>query len=143
MFGEKLKELRLKKKMTQDEMAAILNVKRQTYSAYERSVSMPEPNTLVTLADYFDVSIDFLLDRAPKFTYRMSPTQVDLLEKYLKLPRKSRRLLSCYADFLAYRVDMGQDEFEPDEEKTPVDFSHEERCLTLFEMMNKVANEPE
>jgi transcriptional regulator with XRE-family HTH domain len=140
MFGEKLKKLRTSKNMTQDEIAALLNVKRQTYSAYERGISMPDANTLVILANYFDVSVDYLLGREEK-VYPMSPSQAELLEKYQKLPRKSRRLLMCYVDFLAYRVDNGQDTFEPDEKPSTLEFSHEKRCLTLFEMMNKVANE--
>ena len=44
MLGNRLKELRTSKKMTQDDMANLLNIKRQTYSAYERGISFPDIN---------------------------------------------------------------------------------------------------
>lgn len=61
IIGTNLKNLRVNKKITQDKMANILNVKRQTYSAYERGVSIPDAGTLKILADFFHVTTDYLL----------------------------------------------------------------------------------
>ena len=63
MLGEKLKELREEKNITQEEMAAFLGIKRQTYSSYERNVSIPDAITLGNIADYLDVTADYLLGR--------------------------------------------------------------------------------
>jgi transcriptional regulator with XRE-family HTH domain len=63
MLGDMLKTLRAEKGVGQDELAQMLNIKRQTYGAYERGVSLPDVNTLATLADYFGVTTDYLLNR--------------------------------------------------------------------------------
>lgn len=47
-------------------MANFLNVKRQTYSAYERGISTPDAITLDKLANFFDCTIDYLLGRGEK-----------------------------------------------------------------------------
>lgn len=62
MLGNVLKNLREKKGVTQDDIANLLNVKRQTYSAYERNVSVPDANTIKKLATFFAVSTDTLLE---------------------------------------------------------------------------------
>lgn len=61
LLGDRLKQLRTEKKITQDEMANLLSIKRQTYSAYERHVSLPDANVLIKLSDFFDVTVDYLL----------------------------------------------------------------------------------
>lgn len=62
MFGEKLKELRLKKGMTQQQMAIALDTVQTTYSGWEKDKREPSYDKLKTIANYFDVPIDYLLD---------------------------------------------------------------------------------
>lgn len=62
-FAERLRELRLKKDVTQVELGRLLNLSKQTISSYENRGSTPDPETLRRLADYFDVSVDYLLGR--------------------------------------------------------------------------------
>lgn len=62
MIGNVLKQLREEKNVTQDQLANFLCVKRQTYSAYERNVSVPDANTIKKLSGYFSVSADDLLE---------------------------------------------------------------------------------
>ena len=69
MVGYILKKLRKEKRKTQDDIALMLNIKRQTYSSYERNKSLPDINTLSKLADYFNVSTDYLLDRTQTKNY--------------------------------------------------------------------------
>jgi transcriptional regulator with XRE-family HTH domain len=64
MFPHRLRELRLEKKRTQKEMAAFLDITRQGYGNYENGVTEPDQKTLNRLADYFEVSVDYLLGRA-------------------------------------------------------------------------------
>ena len=61
LIGQHLKKLRAMKNVTQDDVATMLNVKRQTYSAYERGVSIPDALTLKTLAEYFGVTTDYIV----------------------------------------------------------------------------------
>ncbi|AUM89149.1 transcriptional regulator [Clostridium botulinum] len=63
MFGDRLKELREEKELTQEELGKLLNVSRQTVSGYEAENIEPNINNLVRLADIFNVSLDYLLGR--------------------------------------------------------------------------------
>ncbi|MGJ0908831.1 helix-turn-helix domain-containing protein [Clostridium botulinum] len=63
MFGDRLKELREEKDLTQEELGKLLNVSRQTVSGYEAENIEPNINNLVKLANIFSVSLDYLLGR--------------------------------------------------------------------------------
>lgn len=62
-FGKLLAQLRKEKGVLQKEVATYLNVTVATISNYEKGVHMPDLNTLTLLADFFDVSTDYLLQR--------------------------------------------------------------------------------
>lgn len=59
----RLKELRISRGITQQRLAMELNLNQNTVSRYESGVREADYNTLIMLADYFDVSIDYLLER--------------------------------------------------------------------------------
>lgn len=60
----RLKELRQEHNKTQKEVADFLNVKQNTYSQYENEKRQVPVDILMRLADYYDVSVDYLLGRA-------------------------------------------------------------------------------
>ena len=62
-FSERLKELRQERGLKQREMAEICGLKLRGYQCYEYATSCPDFDGLVFLADYFDVSVDYLLGR--------------------------------------------------------------------------------
>ncbi|MGB8451797.1 MAG: helix-turn-helix transcriptional regulator, partial [Anaerocolumna sp.] len=61
-IGKKIRFLRLQKNIPQNDLAQIIGVSKSTMSNYERNYSTPDPDILVKLADYFNVSIDYLFD---------------------------------------------------------------------------------
>ena len=61
MFPERLKKLRLEKELTQDELGKILNYGRTAISGYELGRNRPSHEVLCKFADFFDVSVDYLL----------------------------------------------------------------------------------
>lgn len=63
----KLYELRKEREISQDEIAKILNVTRQSYSRYERGEHELGYEALNKLANFFDVSIDYLLGYSTYF----------------------------------------------------------------------------
>jgi transcriptional regulator with XRE-family HTH domain len=62
-FGSRLAGLRKKKGKLQAEVAKDIGVARATYGAYEQNKREPDLDTLEKLANYYDVSIDYLLAR--------------------------------------------------------------------------------
>lgn len=62
----RLKELRKKKGVSQQKLAMDLNMNQNTISRYETGEREADYKTLILIADYFDVSIDYLLGRTNK-----------------------------------------------------------------------------
>ena len=67
----RLKELRKENKKTQLEIAELLHTTSQSYGRYELEISEPTIDTLCKLADYYGVSLDYLVGRehANDFAY--------------------------------------------------------------------------
>lgn len=63
-FGQKLQKLRNDRELTQKQLSKILGIKRALLSNYERGATLPSVRNLVKIADYFNVSTDFLLGRS-------------------------------------------------------------------------------
>lgn len=60
---KKLKELRERKKISQSELSKQIGIEYQNYNKYELNKNEPNIKTLIKLADYFNVSLDYLCDR--------------------------------------------------------------------------------
>lgn len=63
MLGDRLRELREEKQLTQEELGKLINVSRQAISSYESEETEPSISNLVKLADILNVSLDYLLGR--------------------------------------------------------------------------------
>ncbi len=61
MLSEKLYQLRKKSGLSQEQLAEQLNVSRQAISKWESGTAVPESEKLITISNYFDVSVDYLL----------------------------------------------------------------------------------
>lgn len=61
-FGENLRTLIEERNMTQKELASHLNIAPSTLGSYVQNKREPDFSTLKSIAKYFDVSIDYLLD---------------------------------------------------------------------------------
>ena len=65
-FAERIKELRNEHHLTQNQLADICGVKYRTYQDYEYGKCHPTALGLVFLADYFNVSLDYLMGRTER-----------------------------------------------------------------------------
>lgn len=79
MFGEKIKELRTNRGMTQQEMGNMLEVSKQSVSNWENGNIMPSIELLVRISDLFQVSTDYILDRDNNLT--LDITDLDSSQK--------------------------------------------------------------
>lgn len=68
MFNERLKEIRKLRKMTQKEVAAAINYAERAYQTLEAGRCKPSFDTLIALADCFNVSLDYLVGRTEEET---------------------------------------------------------------------------
>ncbi|MCL2068808.1 MAG: helix-turn-helix domain-containing protein [Oscillospiraceae bacterium] len=121
MLPRRLREIRRERGIRQEEISSFLGVKRQTYSAYERGVSVPDSLTLKKLADYFDVTIEtFFHDPAAEESLVLQEQQLLLLaRKASRIPKNQReRLIKNFEENIElYLEAMGLDEGEEGEEQ--------------------------
>ena len=61
MIGERLSELRCDRGLTQDELGELLHLKKHNISAYERGQSEAPDDAKIAIAQFFGVSVDYLL----------------------------------------------------------------------------------
>lgn len=65
-FAERLKELRAERQVTQLMLAQALGMTDRTFRKYEARSIDPTLSVLIALADFFDVSLDYLVGRSDK-----------------------------------------------------------------------------
>ena len=80
MFQERLKSMRLEAKLTQKELAEKLKIGQNTYSYWEKGIRKPVGENLNKLANFFNVSTDYLLGNTDN---RNASNIDDVLEKSL------------------------------------------------------------
>jgi transcriptional regulator with XRE-family HTH domain len=78
MYGLRLRELRENKGIAQHELAQYLKVSREAYSHYESGRRQMNYDILFLLADYYNITIDFLLGRC-----EVNPMVINIGEAYL------------------------------------------------------------
>lgn len=82
--GERLRLLREEAKLTQEELAKSIGIKRATYAKYETGDNPIPGYLLIKLADRFIVSVDWLLGRSPfppEGLKKRGITKIDLYEE--------------------------------------------------------------
>ena len=60
-FTQRLKELRIKNNLSQDQLASQTNISQPSINHWERGINLPNANAIVSLARYFGVTTDYLL----------------------------------------------------------------------------------
>jgi len=63
-FPDRLRELRNRKAVTQKAVAEYLMIRETSYQQYEYGRRVPNQETTIKLADYFDVSLDYIVGRS-------------------------------------------------------------------------------
>ncbi|CEP41750.1 MAG: helix-turn-helix domain-containing protein [Paraclostridium sordellii] len=85
-IGRKLKQARLKKELTQENIANILNVSRSTISNWEIGRSYPDLESVVALSDLYNISLDELLREDDDMVRKLS-NDSKVLSKLIKISR--------------------------------------------------------
>lgn len=85
-IGNRIKELRKEKGMTQTQLAEKLNMTKSIVSAYETDVKSPSYNSLIKISEIFNVTTDYLLgteNRKSIDLEGLSDVQIDLIKNLI------------------------------------------------------------
>ncbi|GKT02490.1 helix-turn-helix domain-containing protein [Furfurilactobacillus sp. WILCCON 0119] len=80
MLGDRIKALRNEQQKTQNQVAADLAISRATYSHIENNRNEPDTSTLVKIAQYFNVTVDYLLNNHQTPAWADEQDRQDLAE---------------------------------------------------------------
>ncbi len=111
-IGSFLKELRKEKGMTQEQLAEVLRVTNRSISRWENGVNMPDFDLVITIANYFDIGIEELLDGERKMDMMDQKKEETLLkvadynssEKMTFSKRLSYLFLTAILSFIIFMV---------------------------------------
>ena len=96
-----LKKLRDNEQIPQKKLAKIIGVSQQTVASWDMGRTEPSNDSLVKIADYFKVSVDYLLGRNREHQeHTLSKEQISLLENYNSLGADGQNLLKNLLAFL-------------------------------------------
>ena len=98
-----LKRLRENRGVTQAELSRTLRISPSTVGMWEQGRREPDYEMLKRLADYFNVSADYLLGRDMTKAPALSAEQVALLKGFDSLNSDGQRDILGYLDFLKYK----------------------------------------
>ncbi|KAA0777963.1 MULTISPECIES: helix-turn-helix domain-containing protein [Bacillus cereus group] len=100
-FGNIIRDLRKQKGITQKELAQSLQLSESTIGMYERNERQPDYNTLIRIANYFNVSTDFLLGRDFNVKEDRNNKELDQWLNDIKLaPSQKREELKRFWNFI-------------------------------------------
>jgi transcriptional regulator with XRE-family HTH domain len=109
-LGQKIKSLRLEKKLTQEELGNILGLGKSSISMYENDKMSPDDDIKNKIADYFNVSIDYLLGR----TDIRNPY---IPQEYQENNKVTKRDLKNYEEFIKHAGTFFMDDQIDEEDK--------------------------
>lgn len=87
-FKNRLKELRLSRQYTQEQIAQYLGISRSSYAMYEQGRREPGLEIIESFADFFNVDMDYLLgkkDTSTIITDSYASEEIDLIGKFRQL----------------------------------------------------------
>lgn len=99
-FGERLYELRNKNNLSQEDLAEVLDVSRQSISKWENDKASPEMTRLLFMSDYFNVSLDYLM-RGIKKENNEEKVTADDADKNSNDKYKTKNILLVWNNFLS------------------------------------------
>ena len=98
MFGERLKELRKDKNISQEELANIINVTKATISNWENDKGYADGDILIKLAEYFGVTTDYLLGFNQEDLDRIKTLKTALKNAGVNDIETAMQIISIYID---------------------------------------------
>lgn len=108
-IGDKLKDARLKKSMTQEEVAEKLFVSRQSISNWENNKTYPDIGNVIALSDLYQISLDELLKGSDNFMKHLEES-TDIVKSnkklifFIGLALTAMIVMALFTEFLPEKV---------------------------------------
>ena len=100
-----LKSLRKSRNLSQQKLADILHISQQSVYKYENDITSPDIETLKRMADYFNTSIDYILEYTdishkiePVSLYDLNPDEASLINNYRLLSHHQKSTVRQVAE---------------------------------------------
>ena len=94
-FGEKIRQLRKRKKLTQEQLAELINSHENQIGRYEKDQSVPTAPAIIKLAEVFNVTTDYLLlENENSLSVKISDSELfDLFQEVDKMDEEKKALV--------------------------------------------------
>lgn len=128
MISKRLKELRQDRDLLQKDIATFLNITTSAYGFYEQGKRVPDSDTLSKLADFFEVSVDYILGREPSSTKSHNNiTELSIPKEYTDKYKVTSRDKKQYLEEMkkANEAFFMNDELNDDSKKEMLDLMSE------------------
>ncbi|HBG1940736.1 TPA: helix-turn-helix domain-containing protein [Clostridioides difficile] len=103
LFSKNLKDLRIKKGLTQEQVAKDLMTTKVSIGRYENGTKEPKIETLKSLSNYYNVSVDYLLGKTLIENYTTTDEISKIIKSYESLPKEAQEHINSYIEFLVDR----------------------------------------
>ncbi len=94
-----LKALRASRGISQQKLADVLGMSQQAINRYENQAVEPDISTLIKLADFFETTIDYIVDRRPNITpkrtypYELNEKEAKIVDAYRITSSKQQKVV--------------------------------------------------
>lgn len=106
-FGDNLREIRKKKNISQEKLAELLNVSRQSVSKWEQNICYPEMEKLLLLSKELGVSLDYLVGNG-EYTDASPKENAPASGRIMIRTHDGKTAVSCYK-FISKRIGIGKE----------------------------------
>ncbi len=96
LLAKRMKELRMDRGLTQRELGEIINVTKVSICCYENGTRTPTLETLLDLANYFEVDLDYLLGRDKKVDSKPNEKTIRMAKEEIELMKELRKYETVY-----------------------------------------------
>ncbi|MCI0944984.1 helix-turn-helix domain-containing protein [Clostridioides difficile] len=103
ILSKNLKDLRTKKGLTQEQVAKDLMITKVSIGGYENATREPKIETLKSLSNYYNVSVDYLLGKTSIENYTTTDEISKIIKSYESLPKEAQEHINRYIEFLVDR----------------------------------------
>lgn len=100
-----LKDLRKQNNLSQQKLADILHVSQQSVYKYENNITSPDIETLIRMADYFNTSVDYLVEHTdiphkiePVKETMLNEDETKLIDNYRKMSSSQKKLVQAITE---------------------------------------------